>query len=149
MLRQLSSNIASSAYVDGSVVMSPISPVLTVEQPAPTTGSHMQLNNEWSDYLNMDEYGSQTWVAISMLTTHPSNETEETPETTLHASMDDAVKYQNDRSEQKRASVDEGGNARSHALYGATPDKNGDYHCPFVETEGCEHEPVRLKCNYE
>lgn len=38
---------------------------------------------------------------------------------------------------------------RSHPLYNVLPADDGYYHCPFVATENCGHEPKQLKCEYE
>lgn len=38
---------------------------------------------------------------------------------------------------------------RSHPLYNVLPAEDGYYHCPFVATENCGHEPKQLKCEYE
>jgi hypothetical protein len=38
---------------------------------------------------------------------------------------------------------------RSHPLYHAQPSEDGYYHCPFVASENCGHEPKQLKCEYE
>jgi len=38
---------------------------------------------------------------------------------------------------------------RSHPLYTVLPADDGYYHCPFVGTENCGHEPKQLKCEYE
>jgi hypothetical protein len=38
---------------------------------------------------------------------------------------------------------------RSDPLYNAAPHADGLYHCPFLATEDCGHEPKMLKCEYE
>lgn len=38
---------------------------------------------------------------------------------------------------------------RSHPLYNVLPAEDGYYHCPFVVSENCGHEPKQLKCEYE
>ncbi|TID18283.1 putative c2h2 finger domain protein [Venturia nashicola] len=38
---------------------------------------------------------------------------------------------------------------RSHPLYNVHPAEDGYYHCPFVATENCGHEPKQLKCEYD
>ncbi|RDI83261.1 hypothetical protein Vi05172_g6476 [Venturia inaequalis] len=38
---------------------------------------------------------------------------------------------------------------RSHPLYNVLPAEDGYYHCPFVATENCGHEPKQLKCEYD
>jgi hypothetical protein len=38
---------------------------------------------------------------------------------------------------------------RSHPLYNVLPADDGYYHCPYVASEDCGHEPKQLKCEYE
>ncbi|GAB7353755.1 hypothetical protein MBLNU459_g4148t1 [Dothideomycetes sp. NU459] len=40
------------------------------------------------------------------------------------------------------------GRARTHPLYSAKAESDGNYHCPFTTSE-CGHKPTKLKCNYE
>ena len=39
--------------------------------------------------------------------------------------------------------------ARHSELYHVSPGADGLYHCPFGAKEGCQHQPDKLKCNYE
>ena len=39
--------------------------------------------------------------------------------------------------------------ARSHPWYGAGPQSDDLYHCPWVAKEHCPHKPTKLKCVYE
>ena len=39
--------------------------------------------------------------------------------------------------------------ARHNKLYHIPPQEDGLYHCPFEATDGCQHKPEKLKCNYE
>ena len=39
---------------------------------------------------------------------------------------------------------------RTHPLYSEGPKSDGLYHCPYTNEEPlCQHEPTKLKCNYE
>ena len=42
------------------------------------------------------------------------------------------------------------GRYRTHKLYNESPKADGMYHCPYKnEDPHCQHEPTKLKCNYE
>lgn len=48
------------------------------------------------------------------------------------------------------AGVTSEGEARDHPLYkSAYPAADGLYHCPWENTQCCNHRPEKLKCNYE
>lgn len=145
MLRQTSGNVTSAPYLSGSAVMSPASPILTVEQPVPVAAHQTQSTDQWAEYFNMDGYDVHFFLPLCVLTAANSNESEEMA---MRASAEDSLKFEDSGSEHRRASIEDE-NARSHPLYNVSPDKNGEYHCPYAKTEDCNHEPVRLKCNYE
>ena len=44
--------------------------------------------------------------------------------------------------------IDEGRH-RTHPLYNEGPHDDGLYHCPFKSDPSCQHNPTKLKCNYE
>ena len=46
------------------------------------------------------------------------------------------------------AETDEGRH-RTHPLYSEGPHADGLYHCPYEKEPSCQHQPTKLKCNYE
>ena len=52
------------------------------------------------------------------------------------------------RDEALRFGIDN--NGRDHPLYQkVTPHGDGLYHCPWEDQEECQHQPAKLKCEYE
>lgn len=48
------------------------------------------------------------------------------------------------------ASENDEGRHRTHPLYSEGPKADGKYHCPYKNKDpNCQHEPTKLKCNYE
>ncbi|KAF2181998.1 hypothetical protein K469DRAFT_691617 [Zopfia rhizophila CBS 207.26] len=79
-------------------------------------------------------------------------EKEETPPASLAAQStnEDDEPLSPSEAEAAQTMEDEQGKvARSHHLYHAQPDGNGEYHCPNEGKQGCNHKPTKLKCNYD
>ncbi|KAF2176641.1 hypothetical protein K469DRAFT_399628 [Zopfia rhizophila CBS 207.26] len=84
--------------------------------------------------------------------TRAGAEKEETPSASLAAQStnEDDEPPSPSEAEAARTMEDEQGKvARSHHLYQAQPDENGEYHCHSEGKQGCNHKPTKLKCNYE
>ncbi|KAK3673485.1 hypothetical protein LTR78_006719 [Recurvomyces mirabilis] len=61
----------------------------------------------------------------------------------------DEQSAQTSRASTGPASDSEEGRHRTHVLYSKEAEADGLYHCPFKDDPTCQHQPTKLKCNYD